>query len=141
MSSFNDPESMNRISSAQKIKRFVPIDEVPDENPDPSEVLILKETPPDEEVEPEAEEDINDIERAPSYLSKKFNAEVQPPFSANGNHSPELSPENDLIVDEIEKKVAQNSALIDSRWDSVKKYRSDGKHGNKPEYKDKILEK
>ena len=135
MESF-DPDYMNKMASRERISRFVPIEEVPDKSPDPSQALIMKEdalrgiNQPEEEIETS---DPNDIARPLSYSLEKFEQNGDLP---DQHFSEGISEKATEIVDKVEENVLKDGRP--SNIFVVKLKESHGKRGRKPGYKDKI---
>ena len=128
-----EDDKMNKLPSSALPHVFVPIDEVPDDRPDPSEALMLKEEGDEEKEEkPKKGErvDTNDLSRVPSYLGKEFKETT--PVSSNGR--PTISTESEKIVNALEEVEARTKVPMDWGKDSIE---SHGKHGRKPLYKDR----
>lgn len=130
-----DDEEMNRLPSSAH--PFVPTDEIPDDRPDPSEALMMKEeeedtTPQKESIETNGKVDRNDLGRVPSYMGKEFTEKLPVPF----NGKPELSTESDKIVNAVEEAEARAKVPTDlGNRDYLSE--SHGKRGRKPAYKDR----
>ena len=126
-----DEENMFKIKSSDIPKQFVPTEEIPDRNPDPSEALMLKEDPAqeDEDARRAVERgDPNDLGRLPSYLGADFPEDdhyEQPP-------TPELSKENDELVDRVEEGHLKEDSKPINEFD-VNEHESHGPRGRKPE--------
>jgi hypothetical protein len=131
MKSFFDPEAQFKMTSADRKDRFIPIEEVPDDKPDPSEALMLKEenTGEDNEVSGNGKVDVNDIGRPLSFSREKQ-------YSEPAEHPDKYIPEDvKKVVDKVEENELKETKP--NNWDIVRA--GPGKHGGKPQYKDKIV--
>jgi hypothetical protein len=146
-----DPENMNRMSSSQRANRFVPIEEVPDNDPNPSESMMIKE---EASKEKEAENipknnghiDVNDLSRPASYLYMD-DADDQREGVIDKRvllSEPDQAGDGEKIESELSKKDKSGPLGAEDRPMKVAKdgkfhvIDSHGRRGRKPLYKDKI---
>jgi hypothetical protein len=145
-----DPENMNRMSSAKRAEAFIPIEDVPDMNPDPREALIRKEeeheTKPAAVIQGNGHVDINDLSRPPSYVSERFEDNQEesdvPPMQSNGFE--EGGDDGETIEkvffdkDKQSPMGAEDRPMTLAKDGKFKVIDSHGKRGREPRYKDKI---